>query len=362
MRVRLLQGVVSCQLSSTTGFDSVEGPLEESSLTIDLAGGRFRLAGQIFEQETLVLTARQSPTLELNGQSYRGRVKLVRNRDRQSFDVVNHVPLEPYLAGVVGAEMPVSWKPQALAAQAVVARTYGLYIKQRFGKNRHWDVSSTQAHQVYHGVRGESDTIWKAVRQTHGLVLVAGKGSAASIFPTYYSSICGGHTASSQAVFGEDVGPLQGVRCTHCQSVAYLNQYYWPVVQIRKEEVDRRLRDRYKALDKLGTIVALEPIRHVDHQDFVRVTRIRVHGASGGSDTLRAEDLRLTLDPAAASFAVRSFESRIPESPGFLWRGEDGDMVSDSVNAAPKPWPVEASRTLESWTIIFPGSSLKRLY
>ena len=54
-------------------------------------------------------------------------------------DMVADVPLEEYLIGVVAAEMPADFEPEALRAQAVAARTYTLYCA-RTGKHADADV------------------------------------------------------------------------------------------------------------------------------------------------------------------------------------------------------------------------------
>ena len=54
-------------------------------------------------------------------------------------DLVVNVPLEEYLLGVVAAEMPAGFEPEALRAQAVAARTYTLYCA-RTGKHADADV------------------------------------------------------------------------------------------------------------------------------------------------------------------------------------------------------------------------------
>lgn len=48
-------------------------------------------------------------------------------------------PLEDYLVGVVAAEMPADFEPEALKAQAVAARTYTLYC-MRTGRHENADV------------------------------------------------------------------------------------------------------------------------------------------------------------------------------------------------------------------------------
>jgi stage II sporulation protein D len=240
-----------------------------------------------------------------NGQDFRGRLRLIVHRDGQTFDAINVVPLEPYLAGVVGEEMPRHWEPQALRAQAIAARTYCLYIKNRFGVNRSFDVSRTQASQVYGGVGAESMQTWNAVNSTTGMVLVtkppqSGQGSgllARGLFPTYFSSVCGGHTANSEEVFGDSFEPLTGVPCPYCRDVARLNLFFWPMVQFDRKTVTEQLVKRYPNLQALGEIKDIVATARRDHGQFSRLTTIKLVGTTGKTDTLRAENLRLGIDP-----------------------------------------------------------------
>jgi stage II sporulation protein D len=111
---------------------------------------------QNFSNDTINITPDEPYLFNLNGGDFRGKLKIIANPERTSFDVINMIPLEPYLAGVIGAEMPDYWEPEALKAQAIAARTYCLYIKNRFGINRSWDVSKTAANQVYRGMSTET--------------------------------------------------------------------------------------------------------------------------------------------------------------------------------------------------------------
>jgi len=138
------------------------------------------------------------------------------NSDGMTFNVINTVPLEPYLAGVVGAEMHSYWEGAALCAQAIAARTYCLYIKERFASIVP-GTCENQAHQAYRGIKGESLQVWSAINSTYGQVLKWGVSEdTEDIFPSYYSAICGGHTENSQNIFGGDYyEPLGGVRCPY---------------------------------------------------------------------------------------------------------------------------------------------------
>jgi len=285
--------------AATGGAGPMAAPLG-TSVKVTLVNGQLQLGATPQPGDEVTIGTEHPHVFTLNTRRYRGKLKLAVSDDRQTFRAVNLVPLEPYLAGVVGAEMPKYWEPEALKAQAVAARTYCLYTKNRFGANRDWDVSSTQASQVYRGVMAESAQVWKAVRGTDGMILVSRDGDSANggRFPAYYSSVCGGHTEACERVFGEAFAPLQAVPCPYCKDVARLGLFFWPMVQYDRETVTRRLADRYASLKALGEIRDIVVIEKSTYGQFTRLTRIRLVGATGKTDTLRGEDLRLALDPS----------------------------------------------------------------
>ena len=226
VRVLLLADATECTVAASSGLrvsrfelSSVArtgSPMAASAATpvrVTLADGQLLLGGTAQPGRNVMVSTEPPHVFTLNRRSYRGRLKLTVNPSGRTFSAINLVPLEPYLAGVVGAEMPSYWEPEALKAQAITARTYCLYTKDRFGVNRGWDVSSTQASQVYRGVEAESAQTWQAVTGTYGKVLVSSDEGApgTGLFPAYYSSTCGGHTEDCRRVFGEAFRPLQGV-------------------------------------------------------------------------------------------------------------------------------------------------------
>lgn len=140
----------------------------------------------------------------------------------QSEGSVLTILLEDYICGVVAAEMPASFHSEALKAQSVVARTYTLW-KMESSSPGHPnadlcdDPSHCQAYKSSEALRSEwgSDfeekysRICSAVDETHGEVLTYQN----SLAEAYYHSTCGGHTASAQEVWGEDIPYLQSVSC-----------------------------------------------------------------------------------------------------------------------------------------------------
>jgi stage II sporulation protein D len=104
--------------------------------------------------------------------------------------VVDVLPLELYLRGVVPWEMPHRWNPQALEAQAVAARSYALATLKH---GQSFDLYSDTRDQVYGGIRAESDSTNAAIGATAGQVLTWDGRPAL----TYYFSTSGGRTATS---------------------------------------------------------------------------------------------------------------------------------------------------------------------
>lgn len=337
VRVLLLDDAKQCTIDVDFPFEVVDMPasgglarkarfnLGDLPAKVEASAGKITITGNpgpILESSQALIVPDEPHIFSLNGDQYRGKLKLIVNPDGNSFDAVNLVPLEPYLAGVVGAEMPDYWEPEALKAQAIAARTYCLYVKRRAGHKRHWDLSATQANQVYTGVKAESAQVWDAVNSTYGQVLVcqpstncppnsrakrgtttiSAGGGIEGIFPAYYSSVCAGHTENSEHVFGDSFKPLSGVHCPYCRDAARLDLFYWPMAQFDRSETQERLMQRYPELKLLGEIVNIKSAKQSDYGTFARLTLVELVGSTGKSNFLRAEDLRLTIDPTGRKF------------------------------------------------------------
>ncbi|MHA0858373.1 SpoIID/LytB domain-containing protein [Paenibacillus sp. CMAA1364] len=129
---------------------------------------------------------------ERSGRSYRGNMEIGSYNGQLS--LVNELPLEHYLYSVVGGEVPSSWSPEVLKTQAVAARSYALFQKNKF---KIADVVDTTLSQVYNGIGSEAASIIKAVDDTMGEVLL----KDGKIVETIFSSNSGGVTADSSEVW-----------------------------------------------------------------------------------------------------------------------------------------------------------------
>ncbi|AZB44551.1 SpoIID/LytB domain-containing protein [Bacillus sp. FJAT-42376] len=122
-----------------------------------------------------------------NSLQYRGSFEA--KADGSSAALYNVLGLEDYLKGVVPNEMPASWHPEALKAQAIVARSFAV---------NSMGLSNTAKSQVYNGYSKEDSRSNAAVAATEG-VMVKHNGKPVQAF--FYST-SGGKTANAWDVWG----------------------------------------------------------------------------------------------------------------------------------------------------------------
>jgi stage II sporulation protein D len=169
--------------------------------------------------EALALVPADDAPIWVNGKPYRGTAEVL--RDRTGLTVVNRLPMESYLLGVVSAEMGRrnSSEHEALRAQAVVSRTYAFRNLKRW-RSQGFDLYATVSDQAYGGTRAETPEGRAAVSETRGRILTY---NGAPIEAFYYST-CGGRTADGYEVFrgasrpylrsGADVRPNGTAYCS----------------------------------------------------------------------------------------------------------------------------------------------------
>lgn len=133
---------------------------------------------------------------------YRGVIELTMHNNKLA--VVNELPMDEYLYGVVPREMATGWPMEALKAQAVIARTFAL------GRNGYViaQVVDDVKDQAYSGFSIEAADTNRAVNETRGQVLRTASGALAQ---TFYSSNAGGMSARGTEVWGTDIAYLQPV-------------------------------------------------------------------------------------------------------------------------------------------------------
>lgn len=128
---------------------------------------------------------------------YRGYFEVIKTQNGNQFNIVNKIPVEQYLRGVVPNEMPVSFGLEALKAQSVAARNY--VLSPRIKASPNYDVVDSVASQVYYGANTEKPLSDTAVSQTEGIVALYDW----DLILALYSSTAGGYTESYSNAFSD---------------------------------------------------------------------------------------------------------------------------------------------------------------
>jgi hypothetical protein len=113
--------------------------------------------------------------------------------------------MEEYLKGVVPSEMPASWHPDALRAQAVAARSYASVTRKHAHEGA--DLCTTTHCQVWKPTQYTSTN--RAVEDTRGIV---GRHSMGRIISAFYFAHSDGYTRNSEDVWS--------TRLDYCRSVS----------------------------------------------------------------------------------------------------------------------------------------------
>ena len=212
------------------------------------------------------------------------------------------MPLEEYLIGVVGAEMPASFEPEALKAQAVAARTYTLYKMQTGGNHGDTadictDSTCCQAYISEENARnnwGENadayeEKIETAVRETDGETILYGGVPILAVF----HSCSAGQTRSSGQVWVSDLPYLQAVSSP--EPADSIPNYY-SRVEFTAEEFREKVLASYPEADLSGDISGWLQKRRDGHR--------RQRGV-GGRGRREHEGQHFTERPGAAVRLLR---------------------------------------------------------
>jgi stage II sporulation protein D len=222
---------------------------------------------------------------------YRGVVRIAPTADG-ALSVINTLPMETYLAGVLANELIPGWPLETYKAQAVAARTFALGARNsRTGKD--FDVYDSTSSQVYCGAATENQRAWKAVEDTWGIVAATrGADGKPVLLKTYYHSTCGGETAPAGVVFGGTApAPLAGgVKCSYCRKSP---KFTWPEVVLKKKEIGEAMARAGGVLAQLGGIRSVEAADRISSGGRART--VRIVGASGAAVLVDANKWRVLV-------------------------------------------------------------------
>lgn len=191
IRVVLSDSGETATIAGNISWSTADGRSGTSSdlAQLRLDGGQVSVDTHQFRAGSSRLVATpQSGCIRYSSREYRGRFEFLAGKGG-GLVVLNVLPLEDYLLGVVPGEMPAGWPPEALRAQAVAARTYAV-SRMMVNREASYDVYATVADQVYRGLDGEDPRTTAAVRETAGQIITYDGVPITA----YYSADAGGYT------------------------------------------------------------------------------------------------------------------------------------------------------------------------
>jgi stage II sporulation protein D len=252
-----------CRGCVARGVDRVRAVVRDGA--VESNGQLYRAGARVWSDRAMVL----------NGREYGGTLDIVPQGD--GLLVVNELPLEDYLAGVLRAEASDRWPGEMLRAQAIVARTYAAYHR-RLNAGKPFHIVASTAHQQFSGRAPLASPVWDAVRATAGQVLLW----EGELFPAFYHTESGGFTEDPRTVFA--AGNIPALRPARCEFASGSPHFYW--------QLELKLRDLGDLLRRAGIgIGSVLSVEVVERTETLRAVAVVVHG-SQESVRLRGADFR----------------------------------------------------------------------
>jgi len=291
---------------------------------------------------TVRIIAPPDTLIKVDKNNYRGNIE-IRRTDKDGLLVINELDVEDYLKGVLNEEISAKWHPESLKAQAVVARTYALYQKEKRKVNL-YHLEATTADQVYGGARREDERTNKAVEDTSGIVLTY-DGRLAKAF---YHSASGGITEDVVNVWGgEGESYLKPIRCDFDKDAP---NYQW--------EVDMDKADIETALSRNGIKIAdISDIEIVSFTSSKRVSELYITHRNG-VEKISGVDFRRII----GYDTIKSVLFRIKENGGsFLFYGRGSGHGVGLCQWGAKGMAEKGYAFIDILKYYYPGIEIKRM-
>ena len=176
----------------------------------------------------------------------------------KSDKTVENIELEEYIIGVVSSEVPVSFEPEALKAQAVASRTYALKQMEN-NKDNYYDVTDNVLSQVYSSNDRLKDR-WKDNYDEYynkiKSIVEDTKGEYISynddFIYAFFFSTSNGYTEDNVNVFGQDLPYLKMVDSSFDESET---DSFYSYTEYTKEEFYKLLGLDYSEQLSIDNIV-----------------------------------------------------------------------------------------------------------
>jgi peptidoglycan hydrolase-like amidase len=271
--------------------------------------------------------------------TYRGQLEITASKEGMRVVLISD--LETYVQGVLQSEVPSYFKLEAMKAQAIVARTYGLH--PRLPHEDHVNVCDSYLHcQAFNGIKHLNQQQEEAIKSTSNQILLYQDEPALALF----SACAGGHTESYQ----------------NCFSDPQTNAFPPPPISYLQGVPEGELPSGFPSEEAMRALFAMSH-PHTDDAWSAASFRFQVHLSA---DALEAHmhhyAQQLQNDPQFAPFVHPPQSGTFGHIKGFtiLQRGVAGTAMHLKVDTTGGAWLFDKELTIRS---LFenPDIKLKRL-
>ncbi len=272
-----------------------------------------------------------------------------------TWTLVEHVPIERYLKGVVPYEIGATSPEAALAAQAVLARTWAVANSHRFKVDGYNLCSDTQC-QVYKDPSKANQKIKKAIQKTAGKILTWSNKP----INTVYHATNGGVMASVDEAWSINQVPYLQMRLdgpkkwTRTVDLPLSNEQYLksflfsqseafgsdhPLFRWERTLGSSQISEQLKQAQKVSSSFYLNNVEVLRRGRSGRVTSLKIQGNTGSEIFLELDEIRRVLRQLPSTlFVVKEIkEGKWLFSGGGFGHGA-GMSQSGAIELAKNGW------------------------
>ena len=346
VRVMILEGQKSVEIGATGSYE-VKGEIQTHLFKLPQKAKPtpegISIDQELFGRKIWINPKEKNSLIMVNRRRYRGEILVQQNG--LFLEVINQLPVEEYLYGVIKWEISPTWLLSVLKAQAIVARTYALKkVKDASAKNQKFYLTNTVDDQVYEGVEAEDPRTTEAVNLTRGEVLTY----QGELINAYYHCCCGGYTADPRDVWGGGFPYLKAKPDEFCKGSPY---YRWEL-KIKVEEVAKILRENGYSVGKIYRI------RPGSRDEGGRVREICVE-YRGGKRYIKGTELRRLIGPdrlKSTLFTVKRWADY------FIFTGRGWGHGVGMCQWGAKEMAERGYNTREILQFYYPGTRIEKIY
>ena len=232
---------------------------------------------------------------------YHGDFEILFDERQNKHLIINSVPLEDYVASVIGAEMNFR-EPEALKTQAVVSRTYALWSIHR-SPYAQFDLRDDEQNQVYRGVFPVRPDYAEAAAATSGEILTWSNRLILAAF----SSTCGGATSHNEDVWSGD--PLPYLRSSGDGGACSVSPHFRWSLQVPESELSELISSRYGY--RFSDM-------ELDYDTAGRVRSVVFTNGTGRSLRFEGNEFRTILNRYSDTIRLRSTRFRVERDNGTI--------------------------------------------